>query len=429
MKRPRIPEGARRFLFENSIFLIAGAAGALVWANVNADGYHRFVGMLMYPPDGAHGPAPAAGHGYELFALRFHEPFTLKLVVDDILMAFFFAIAGKEVWEALLPGGPLSNVRTAALPLLATLGGMAGPAFLYIGGCFATGTWDDLGQGWAVPCATDIAFSYLVARFIFGPRHTAIPFLLLLAIADDAGGLIILAVAYPQHGLQPEWLALTAAAIGLGFGLRRLRLHSFWWYLVLPGTLSWFSFYQVGIHPALGLIPIIPTMPHAHTDLGIFARRELGRHDTLNAFEHWWKNPVELILGLFGLVNAGVPFGSVGTGTALVFVGLLIGKPLGIALFAILGEKAFRLELPRGMSHKHLVTLGAIAGIGFTVALFVASAAFKEPGAIQDSVKMGALASFFAAPLAIIVAKVLGVRRLSAGEEDEPPPDASADED
>ena len=233
-----------------------------------------------------------------------------------------------------------------------------------------------MGRGWAVPCATDIAFSYLVARLIFGNGHPAIAFLLLLAIADDAAGLVILAIAYPQNPLEPMWFLLTLAAMATALSFRKLRLQSFWWYLLIPGVMSWFSFYFAGIHAALGLVPIIPCLPHAHTDLGIFAREELHRSDTLNEFEHWWKHPVEIILGLFGFCNAGVAFGNVGSATVLVLVGLIVGKPLGITLFTWIAEKVFRLEVPAGMSYRHVVTLGAVAGIGFTVALFVSEAAF-----------------------------------------------------
>jgi NhaA family Na+:H+ antiporter len=274
--------------------------------------------------------------------------------------------------------------------------------------------WTDLNRGWAVPCATDIAFSYLAARLIFGQGHPAIAFLLLLAIADDAAGLAILAVFYPSKDIAWSWFLLTAAAVALGFAFRKLRLQSFWWYLLIPGSMSWFSFYSAGIHPALGLVPIIPCFPHAHTDLGIFAREELGRHDTLNEFEHWWKNPVELILGLFGLANAGVVFNSMGAGTWLVLAGLLAGKPLGITLFTWFAEKGLKLEIPAGMGYRHIVTLGAVAGIGFTVALFVSTAAFPTPGPVQDSVKMGALLSFGAAGFAFGMARLLGVRPAGA---------------
>ena len=330
-------------------------------------------------------------------------------VVNDGLMALFFAMAAKEVWESLLPGGALSNWKTAATPLMATLGGVLVPAGVYITGCWLTGTWDSLGRGWAIPCATDIAFSYLVARIVFGAGHPAIAFLLLLAIADDAAGLLILAVGYPQQVLQPQWLLGTVVAVVLGIVLRRSGIQNFWWYLIGPGILSWLSFHYAGIHAALGLVPIIPTMPHAGSDEGLFANSEIANADTLNQFARWWKNPVELILGLFGLVNAGVVMSNTGTATWLVLAGLMIGKPVGIATFTFLGEKLFRLQLPTGMTYRHIVTLGIIASIGFTVALFVSTAAFGKPGPIQDSAKMGALASFAAAIIVIPVGRLLRV--------------------
>lgn len=289
------------------------------------------------------------------------------------------------------------------------------------------GQWATLGSGWAVPCATDIAFSYLVARLIFGAGHPAIAFLLLLAIADDAAGLVILAVFYPSGALQLQWLLLSAAAVALGYTFQKMKLNSFWWYLLIPGALSWIGFLKSSIHPALGLVPIIPIIPHAKTDLGIFAREELGRDDPLNAFEHWWKNPVELILGLFGLVNAGVGFSSVGAGTWLVLAGLMIGKPLGITLFTWIAEKWFKLEIPGGMSYRHIVSLGMVAGIGFTVALFVSTAAFP-PGPTLDAVKMGALGSFFAAVVAFVGARMLGVRPLASEDSMEVSEPGIADE-
>ena len=421
-------ENARRgplqFLLDNSAFLITGAIAALVWANFDKTSYEQFINTDLLEwlgiSDVHHDAPPGGGQG--------HHGLSVHFVISDILMAFFFAIAGKEVWEALLPGGPLSNMRKAATPLIATLGGMAGPAGLYLLGCYYTETMSELGNGWAVPMATDIAFSYLVARLIFGPGHVAIPFLLLLAIADDAGGLLILAIFYPQKELVPLWLLATVGAIILGLLMRRLKLQSFWWYLLLPGVLSWVSFFKAGIHPALGLVPIIPTLPHAQTDLGLFAREELGRHDTLNEFEHWWKNPVEIFLGLFGLANAGVVLSSAGTGTWLVLVGLLIGKPVGITFFTWLGLKTLKLELPTGMGLRHLLTVGMIAGIGFTVALFVATAAgFKEPRTL-DAVKMGALGSFAAAFLAIVGARAMGIRPGASpvAEEEDPPGDVEA---
>ncbi|QDV86351.1 Na+/H+ antiporter NhaA [Stieleria sp.] len=405
----------RSFLYNNSMFLVLGSLAALLWAN--ADGlfsghsYHNFVHVNLWPFAGS-GHGDHGGHG-----LTFH------FVVNDILMALFFAIAAKEVWESILPGGALSNMRTAATPLLATAGGVVGPSVVYLVGAVAVGQYSELGNGWAIPCATDIAFSYLIARLIFGNGHPAISFLLLLAIADDALGLAILAVFYPSSEVNLAWLGLTAIAVTTGLGFKRSGIRNFWWYLAIPGIMSWISFYMAGIHAALGLVPIIATLPHANTDAGLFA--ETGEEtDTLNQFEHWWKEPVELILGLFALVNAGVVLSSVGAGTWLVTMGLFVGKPLGIFAFSYFAVRVLKLDLPGGMNLKHVAVIGCIASLGFTVALFVSTAAFPNPGPIQDSVKMGALLSFLAPVSALATAWLMGIRPAFLGGGEDVSPDA-----
>jgi NhaA family Na+:H+ antiporter len=387
------------FLFENSLFLILGAVAGLLWANLDHEGYATLLHLPLWEN---------AWIG-ELHGT--HRLVTLHYLVNDMLMAVFFAIAGKEVWESFLPGGALSNPRRAATPLIATLGGVIVPALVYLGGAAAIGQMAEVGRGWAIPCATDIAFSYMVARLLFGAGHAAIPFLLLLAIADDAIGLLILAVFYPQEELRPLFMLFPVAAMALCYLLRRLRVASFWPYLLVGGTISWLGFALSGLHPALGFLPIIPVMPHAHVDRGLFDWREYSQKDTLNEFEHWWKNPVELILGAFGLLNAGVVLTSVGSPTYLVLAGLLIGKPLGIWGFGVLATRGFGFALPDGLRVRDLVTIGCAAAIGFTVALFVATVAFPA-GPVQDAAKMGALASFGAALLTWIAAKVIGVERV-----------------
>lgn len=379
------------FLIENSLFLIIGAVVGLVWANMDQASYGRVKHFLEF-------------------------------AINDIAMAFFFLLAGKEIRESMLPGGPLSRFRTAALPVMATIGGMAGPALIYVAGTQMFNA-PELTRGWAIPMATDIAFSYMVARLIFprvgGKPHPAIVFLLLLAIADDAGGLIVLAIFYPQeihnllpflHGFSPIGVfgvgAILAVALAIVFW-KVFEIHSFWPYLLGPGVISWFAFHEGGIHPALALVPLAWCMPHEHTDLGIWEPGESDGADTLNRMEHWWKTPVELILGLFGFVNAGVEFSALGLGTWLVVCGLLFGKPIGIVLMTKLGQLA-RLELPPGMGNRELIVVGLAAGIGFTVALFVSVVAFPA-GALQDSVKMGALFSFAVAPISLVTARLLGV--------------------
>lgn len=417
-----------RLTFDFSAFLIAGTIAALLWANLDPStpdrvgSYDRFLHAAVPLPTAFEnlllGPAPD-GHADEERSTAVdaveephHSRVTVHFLVNDLLMAFFFAIAAKEVLEAFLPGGDLSSRRKAATPLLATLGGLIGPALVYLAIAYLTGDFRTHWTGWAIPTATDIAFSYLAAKLIFGASHPAIAFLLLLAIADDAAGLVIIAVFYPQQPIEPWWFLLSAGACGIAFAFSRMRILNHWWYLAIPGALCWWSFVRAGIHPALGLVPVVAFLPHAHTDLGIFAREELKRHDTLSAFEAFWKSPVEVFLGLFGLANAGVVVSSIGSGTWMVALGLIIGKPLGITLFTWLATR-IGLEKPAGMMMRHVVVVGMIAAVGFTVALFMAGSAFDAEGpeaAILAETKMGALMSFGAAFLAFALARMLGIR-------------------
>jgi NhaA family Na+:H+ antiporter len=351
---------------------------ALVWANVARTSYEHF----------AH---------------------TLHFAVNDIGMAMFFGLAAKEVVEAVGPGGPLHSPRRAAVPLIAAVGGMAGPAILYVALVFWVNA-PGLLRGWAIPCATDIAFSYLLARLIFGPKHPAIPFLLLLAIADDAFALLILAVFYPTGTLRPsEFVGFLGAALAVGWYLRYQRTQSFWPYVAGAGVISWIAFYRGGLHPALALVPVIPFLPHVPPDTGLFAE-EPAPHDTLTQFEHWFRLPVQVILFFFGLVNAGVELSGVGVGTWIVLAAILLGKPLGIVSATALSVAA-GLHRPSGVTWRDVVVTGVIAAIGFTVALFFATAAFPS-GPYLEQTKMGALLSISAGAIAVVCARILRVRRI-----------------
>jgi len=249
----------------------------------------------------------------------------------------------------------------------------------------------------------------MAARLIFPRDHPAIPFLLLLAIADDALGLILLAVFYPSGPVSIlMFTALMIPAVGVSIAMNRYGVRSFWPYVLAGGGLSWSAMYFGGLHPALALVPVLPFMPRGEKDLGLFDPREHGLPDTLNRFEHFWRVPVQFVLLLFGLVNAGVPFGGMGSGTWIVFFALLLGKPIGILGSTYLSVKA-GLRAPGGLTYLHTAVIGVTAGIGFTVALFFATAAFP-PGTTLDEVKMGALFSFLAAPIAVIFGRAVGLR-------------------
>ena len=361
------------FVLDNSLLLLLGTAAAVLWANLDLTTYESVADPLHF-------------------------------WVNEIGMVFFFALAGKEVFEATLPGGTLASPRQALSPLAAAVGGMAAPAAIYVSLALTLGP-ADLTRGWAIPCATDIAFSAMVARLIFPKDHPAIPFLLLLAIADDALGLLILAVFYPSAAVSLTWLfLLMASAIVLAVLLRRRRVESFWPYVIGPGSLSWAALHYGGLHPALALVPIVPFMPHSPRDLGLFSPQEGQQPDTLSRFEHWWAVPVQFVLLLFGFANAGVPFERIGSGTYYVLAGLLLGKPLGILVFSA-ASRFLGAQLPDKLRLGDLLIVGIVASIGFTVSLFFATAAFPSGVALAET-KMGALLSFVAAPIALAVARL-----------------------
>ncbi|MEL7167478.1 MAG: Na+/H+ antiporter NhaA, partial [Pseudomonadota bacterium] len=182
------------------------------------------------------------------------------------------------------------------------------------------------------------------------------------------------------------------------------------WPYAIAGCFSWYGFAASGLHPSLGLLPIVPTIPHADRAFGIFAAAERYLTDLLNQIEHALKRPVEVVLFFFGLLNAGVEFSSIGDATWLVLAGLLIGKPVGILIMGWIAARPLGLGIPEGMRIIDLVVIGCVAAIGFTVSLFFASAAF-EPGPVQDAAKMGALFSFAAAGVSIIAGRVLRVEK------------------
>ncbi len=409
------------FLSQYSLLLISGAIIALIWANVDYDSYHHFVEWVIVDDF-------FIGHLHDG-----HRTLTLHYLVNDVFMAFFFAIAAKEVWEAIILKNGSLRGKKAATPLVATAGGIIGPVAVYLGLALLMGseTYDAVSRGWAIPTATDIAFSYLVGRIVFGAGHPAVRFLLLLAIADDAVGLLILAIFYPSGELAPEWLLLSLGAAVAVFVLanwlpryldrgNQARPTSTWvrkklsfWPYAIAACFSWYGFQESGIHPALGLLPIVPTIPHADRAFGIFAEAEKHLHDLLNDIEHALKYPVEIVLFLFGLCNAGVKFEAMGDATWLVLAGLIIGKPIGVLIFGWIAAKPLGLGLPAGMRIIDLFVIGCVAAIGFTVALFVAAVAF-DAGPVQDAAKMGALFSFGAAILSIIAGKVTGVQKQDA---------------
>lgn len=373
-------------LREFSIPLIAGVVIALVWANLDHESYHHFV------------------HA------RLLGPLSIHFLTNHIFMVFFFGIAVAEITQSCLPEGDLHPLGRAINPLLATFGGVAGPVAVYFILNALIGS-PALVNGWGIPTATDIAISWLVARLVFGNSHPAIAFLLLLAIADDAIGLAIIAIFYPDPSLptEPIWLLLVGAGMLAVWIMRRKGTKSYWPYVIAGGGLSWTGLYCASLHPALALVPIVPFLPHPAREHKHLFEQDPKDVSTLATFEHEWKVIVDFGLFMFGLANAGVRLSSLGTVTWLVFAGLLFGKWIGIFALAFLGVK-FGYLLPQGMNFRHLIIVGIVAGIGFTVSLFIADQAFVDP-ILQEEAKMGALLSIGIALIAIVAGKMMGIKK------------------
>jgi len=366
------------FILDYLLALPLGCAAAVVWANTLPESYYRF----------AHATA---------------------FVVNDIGMAFFFALITKEVVEATLPGGDLHPWRRAALPVVAATGSVIVSIAIYLGVTEYFGE-HMLGAGWVAACAIDIPGTYVIARMIFG-RHPAVPFLLLLAISADAIGLAAVALVHPVGDANPViGLVLMAAAVSGAAVLRHRRVKSFWPYLLGPGAVSWWALFLGGVHPALALVPIIPFFPHGRRDRGLMVEPAPHAHDTMTIFERWWLLPVEGVLLMFGLVNAGVPLHGLEEGMWAIPIAAL-GRPFAIVAAAGVAVAA-GLHLPQRVGWRELVVIGCTATVGLVFALFFATAVMPL-GTLLLEMKMGALITIAGGGLAFAVARVLGVGRFA----------------
>ena len=360
------------------IALPLGCAVALAWANTLPDSYYRLAQATSF-------------------------------FVNEVGMVFFFALITKEVAEATLPGGALHPWRRAALPVAAAVGCVMVSIAFYLAFLQNVGE-HMLMSGWVAACAVDIPGTYIIARLIFG-RHPAVPFLLLLAISADAMGLVAVAVLHPVDDPRLALgLGLMAVAVGAAAVLRRRGVKNFWLYLIGPGMVSWWALFLGGLHPALALVPIVPFFPHGKRDPGLMVDAAPQAHDTMTMFERWWRLPVEGVLLLFGLVNAGVPFHGLEEGMWAIPVAAL-GRPIGILAAAGIALAA-GLHLPLRVGWRELVVIGCTATIGLVFALFFATAVMP-PGPLLLEMKMGALVTVAGCVPAFVAARLLRVGRFA----------------
>jgi NhaA family Na+:H+ antiporter len=316
--------------------------------------------------------------------------------INDGLMAVFFLLIGLEVKRELIDG-ELSSWPRRILPGAAALGGMAVPALIYV----LVNRNDAYNlQGWAIPAATDIAFALGVLALL-GSRVPASLKLLLTAIAiiDDLGAIVIIAVAYTAH-LDFAELGLAFAGLAVLFGLNRLKIQSLWPYLLI-GAFVWYEVLLSGVHATLAGVAVAFTIPLTKT-VGSPEHHE----SPLLRLEHALAPLVAfIIVPIFGFANAGVDLRGMGLGVVLepvplgIALGLLLGKPIGVfgAITALV--KTGAADAPTGASTRQVFGLAVLCGIGFTMSLFIAALAFGE-GSVQDSAaKVGILAGSILAAL------------------------------
>ncbi|MBK8229723.1 MAG: Na+/H+ antiporter NhaA [Candidatus Eisenbacteria bacterium] len=389
----------------SGILLIASALLAFVW--VNSPLSASYLGLQHWSLGGEWGPIVLKK--------------SLHHWVNDGLMAVFFFLVGLEIKRELRIG-ELSDRRRAALPALAALGGMIVPALIFVG----FNSSGDTARGWGIPMATDIAFALGVLR-LAGPAvpHPLKVFLAALAIVDDLGAVLVVALFYTEQ-ISAPYLVLAAAPLLAAslYGSRggaRLTVYAG------LGLLLWYFMLKSGVHATVAGVLLALTVPlrpagaharpagtHAHAASAHAAR---GRAEAvasatpspLERAEHGLQRPCAfVIMPLFALMNAGLLLeeaSSVGRISAGVFVGLLLGKPLGILGMVALGIRAGWTALPRGVSIRMLTGAACLAGIGFTMSLFISTLAYAEPSYLAQA-KVGVLAaSVIAALLGLLVTR------------------------
>jgi NhaA family Na+:H+ antiporter len=363
--------------------LLVATALALVLANSPAQSWYQ--DLFTTKLDLSFGP--------------FHLDEDFEHWINDGLMAVFFFVVGLEIKRELVVG-ELSSVRRAALPAVAALGGMVVPALVYVGWNLGDGA---TSRGWGIPMATDIAFA-LGLLAVFGTR---IPsglrlFLLSLAIVDDIGAIIVIAVFYSDD-TDVAWLLAAVVVIAVIVAMHRAGVWRISAYLA-PALLLWLCTFESGVHATIAGV-VLGLLTPVHPVRG----RRVG--EQLEHRLHPWTSFV--IVPLFALANAGVELSADGVDAALhstvtwgVVTGLVVGKPVGIALAVAVAQR-FRLgEAPPGVSRSMAVGASVVAGIGFTVSLFVADLAFRSES-LLDEAKLGVLA-------ASLVAGALGAAVLLA---------------
>jgi NhaA family Na+:H+ antiporter len=359
-------------------FLNGSAVGGLVLMGTSA------LGLLV--------ANSSAGDAYFAVLSAHIGPMSVLHWINDGLMAMFFLLVGLEIKREFLDGELATN-RLRVLPGLAALGGMAVPAIIYVGLNYDHA---EALKGWAVPSATDIAFALGVAALL-GPRVPASlkAFLAALAIIDDLGAVIIIAIFYTAD-VATVYLGGAAVVLVALAILNRSGVRTLWPYLVLGGLL-WFAVLRSGVHATIAGVALALFIP-LKDQTGRLPSDGDCTHSPLARLEHALHRVIPFtIVPLFGFANAGVSFGGVaahewiGSTTLGVALGLALGKVVGVFSFAGVAIRSGIAAMPSGATWRQLLGTSLLCGIGFTMSLFIGTLAFADHPDLQNEVKLGIL--------------------------------------
>ncbi len=308
-------------------------------------------------------------------------------LINDGLMAIFFLLIGLEL-EREIYIGELSDLRSASLPIFGALGGMLLPAGLFL--AFNYGASTQAGAG--IPMATDIAFAIGVMSLLGNRVPSSLKvFLIALAVIDDLGAILVIAIFYTKTILLTN-LLISLGIFGMLLILNRLKFHNLILYII-GGVLMWYFMLHSGIHATISGVLLAFAIPFGNGD----------EHSPSFILQHWLHKPVAfLILPLFALANTAILiqpdwYNNLASTTSLgIFAGLIIGKPLGIWICSILAVKSGISSLPEGLNWKHIFGAGILAGIGFTMSIFITLLAFEDIAMINQAKIAVVLASLVA---------------------------------
>jgi len=337
---------------------------------------------------------------------------TIYKTINYVLMTLFFFVVGLEIKRE-LTSGHLSSFKNAVTPFIAAIGGMALPAGIYL---IIAGDVD--ANGWGVPVATDIALAVGLLALVGSSAVASLrSFLLALAVIDDIGAILIIALVY-SSGVSTSWSLLAAITVAVIYLLNKFGVKSTYVY-ILFGIALWYCMYKSGVHPTLAGVILglmTPNILKENSKLDDGEDNQVSVIEWLEERIHPWSSFI--IVPLFAFANTGVVITNDSINDAInspiawgIFAGLVIGKPIGVLASVFIARKINLGQYPQGAKSVDILATGSAAGIGFTVAIFIANLAFSDPATQDLAIFAVIIASLVSAVLSVLLFKLVSKKR------------------